>query len=426
VLEKNWRTKVDQAVDDQYCGTGKLTGPALERVGQLVDVITKGGNGAQEIRRLPDDCVETLVDEGFFRFTLPRELGGEDASTIETIKVLEAMAAIDASVAWNVMLGSEINAMAVGGMDKALAKEIYLDNPRVVMCGGGGPGSVPARAEKQPDGSYKVWGESTFISGCYNADWCFMPAPEVEPGQDVTTADPTTTRMRFMHKSQWEILDTWDVAGLRGSGSNTVRADGAIVPPEHADVDLVAFPAHYANPAFRIPVPLRLSYNKVAIALGVARGALDAFVDLAHNKVPMLSPSKLMDRPIAQIKVAEGEAKYRAARAYVMETMAAVEDELEGTDQQPGALVTQNARLACTYAANACMEVVDTIHNAAGTSASYIQNPLERKLRDAHGCATHRWVAHPLFQDLGSIILGNDATEEFLGTGGPGLGAKRL
>ncbi len=415
-----------QSSEEFTCGTGKLKGKALERVDQLEDVITKGGDGAQDIRRLPDDCVETLVDEGFFRFTLPRELNGEDATTIETIEVLEAMAAIDASVAWNVMLGSEINAMAAGGMEKSLAKEIFLDNPRVVMCGGGGPGSVPARAEKQSDGSFKVWGESTFISGCYNSDWCFMPAPDVEPGQDVTQADPTTTRMRFMHKSQWEILDTWDVAGLRGSGSNTVRADGAIVEPEHADVDLISLPALYENPVFRIPTPLRLSYNKVAIALGVAKGALNAFVDLAHNKVPMLSPSKLMDRPIAQIKIAEAEAKYRSARAFVMETMAAVQDELEGTDQSPGALVTQEARLACTYAANACMELVDSIHNAAGTSASYLANPLERKLRDAHGCATHRWVAHPLFQDLGSIILGNDASEEFLGTGGPGLRAKKL
>lgn len=420
---------MDQAIDNTEefcCGTGKLQGKALQRVGQMKDIIAAGGDGAQEIRRLPDDCVSALIDEGFFRFTLPRELGGEDATTIETIEVLEALSAIDASVGWNVMLGSEINAMAAGGMHKALAKEIYLGNPRVVMCGGGGPGSVPARAEKQSDGSFKVWGKSTFISGCYSSEWCFMPAPEVEPGQDVTQADPTTTRMRFMHRSQWEILDTWDVAGLRGSGSNTVKADGAIVRPEHADVDLVSFPAHYDNPVFRIPTPLRLSYNKVAIALGVARGALDAFVDLAHNKVPMLSPSKLMDRPIAQIRIAEGEGKYRAARAYVMEAMAEVEDELNAGAEAPGALTTQNARLACTYAANACMEVVDSIHNAAGTSASYMANPLERKLRDAHGCATHRWVAHPLFQDLGSIILGNEPTEEFAGTGGPGLGAKRL
>jgi alkylation response protein AidB-like acyl-CoA dehydrogenase len=176
---------------------------------------------------------------------------------------------------------------------------------------------------------------------------------------------------------------------------------------------------------FRIPIPLRLSYNKVAIALGIARGALDAFVDLAHNKVPMLSPSKLMDRPIAQIRVAECEAKYRAVRAYVMEAMAAVEDELERGAEMPSAMTTQNARLACVLATNMCMEVVDVLHNTAGTSASYMANPLERKLRDAHAAATHRWVSHSLYQDLGAIILGHEAGAEFAGTGGPGLGARR-
>ena len=104
--------------------------PPVARVAALADVIADGGDRAQQMRRLPDDTVAKLVDAGFFRFTLPRELGGEDASALETIEMLEAMAAIDASVAWNVMLGSEINAMAAGGMDPNLAKEVYLDNPR--------------------------------------------------------------------------------------------------------------------------------------------------------------------------------------------------------------------------------------------------------------------------------------------------------
>jgi len=401
-----------------------LEGTPLERVEKLRDVIAAGGDKAQEMRRLPSDCVDALIDEGLFRFAMPRELGGEDASTMETVEILEAITAIDASVGWNVMLGSEINAMAAGGMDKDLAKEIYLGNPRVIMCGGGGTGSVPATAVRTPDGGFKVTGESTFISGCWNSEWCFMPAPEVQEGQDITQADPTTTRMRFLHRSEWEILDTWDVAGLRGSGSHTVKAVNAKVRPEHANVDLVTIPPHYDNPVFRIPTPLRLSYNKVAIALGVARGALDAFVELANNKVPMLSPSKLKDRPIAQYRVAECEAKYRAARAYVMEAMEAVEDELKKGAEMPGAMTTQNARLACIFGANACMEVVDVIHNTAGTSASYMKNPLERKLRDAHGAASHRWVSHSLYPDLGSIILGNPAPEEFAGTGGPGLGAR--
>ena len=398
--------------------------PPLARVERLRAVIADGGDRAQQLRRLPEDTVAALVDAGLFRFTLPEALGGEDASTTETIQVIEAIASIDASVGWNVMLGSEINAMAAGGMDPDLAREIYLDDPAVIMCGGGGTGSIPAVAVRQPDGGYRVTGESTFMSGCWNARWCFMIAPEVEEGQGFADADLRTMRARFLHRSEWEIVETWDVAGIRGSGSDSIRADGGYVRPEHAGVDLVAFPAHYDNPVFRIPVPLRLSYNKVAIALGVAKGALEAFVDLAHNKVPMLSPSKLMDRPIAQIRVAECEAAYRAARAYVLEAMTAVEDELHGGAEQPSAMTTQNARLACVAATNMCMEAVDVLHNTAGTSAAYMANPLERKLRDAHGVASHRWVSHSLFQDLGAIILGHDPDPEFAGTGGPGLGSR--
>jgi len=286
----------------------------LARVESLRNVIVDGGDRAQEMRRLPDDCVDVLIDAGMFRFTLPPELGGENASSIQTIEVLEAISAIDASVGWNVMLGSEINAMAAGGMEQGLAKEIYLDDPRVIMCGGGGTGSIPATAVRQPDGGLLVTGEATFLSGCWNAEWALIPAPEVEEGQDFSHADFRTMQMRLMHRSEWEILDTWDVAGLRGSGSHTVKAERSRVRPEHADVDLFVVPPLYDNPVFRIPIPLRLSYNKVAIALGIARGALDAFVDLAHNKVPMLSPSKLQDRPIAQIRVGEFEGKFRAAR----------------------------------------------------------------------------------------------------------------
>ena len=72
-----------------------------------------------------------------------------------------------------------------------------------------------------------------------------------------------------------------------------------------------------------------------------------------------------------------------------------------------------------------CMEVVDVIHAASGTSASYMKNPLERKLRDAHGAASHRWVAHPLYETLGGILFGLEPDAEFAGTGGPVLGGKK-
>lgn len=401
-------------------------GTPLERVERLRGDIARAGDEAQQIRRLPDDARELLIDEGFFRFTLPAELGGEDASAVETIDVLAAISAIDASVGWNVMLGSEINAMAAGGMPRDLAREVYLDNPRVVMCGGGGPGTQPSYAIEQPDGSYKVWGETTFISGCHNSTWCFMGAPILDDGKPRLGANGApVVKMFFLHRSQWEIVDTWDTAALRGSGSHTVRAEGAVVEPKWLPVDLMLTPALYDNPVFRIPVPLRLSYNKVAIALGIAQGALDAFEAIANNKVPMMSASKLKDRPIAQYRMAEMTAKYRAARSLVLETMDAVEEELRGGAEMPSPDATFNARLACTYGAQACMEVVDVIHAACGTSAAEMHSPLERKLRDAHGAASHRWVASPLYETMGSVLFGNEADAEFSGKGGPVLGGKK-
>ena len=400
---------------DQHILTNRLA-----KVEALRNDILAAGDEAQKLRRLPDDIVNKLVDEGFFRFALPPEMGGENASSLDTIEILEAIAAIDASVSWNVMLGSEINAMAVGGMDPEIAKEVYLDNPRVIMCGGGGPGSQPPRAERAEDGGVRVWGQSTFISGCHNATWCFMGAPLMKgDAPELDDNGNPIFKMWFMHRDQWEILDTWDVAGLRGSGSHDVKADGAYVPAKHIAVDLFVTPAHYDNPVYRMPVPLRLSYNKVAVALGVAKGAIEAFSDLAQNKIPMMSTSTLAKRPIAQYRMGEAVAKYRAARAYVMQAMQDVEDELAAGAPTPGAETTINARLACTHGANACMEVVDLLHNTAGTSGMRTYSPLERKLRDAHGCATHRWVAHPLFQDLGSIFLGNEPDPEFTGAGGP-------
>ena len=97
--------------------------------------------------------------------------------------------------------------------------------------------------------------------------------------------------------------------------------------------------------------------------------------------------------------------------------MGEVTDELDAGRELPSATATQNARLACTHAANACMAAVDLMHNTAGTTALRMDSPLERKLRDARGCATHRWVAHPLYGEIGRIYLGHEPGVEFDGSG---------
>ena len=100
---------MDKLVRGSYSSGDIRNIPLLDRVNELKEDILTGGDEAQQIRRLPDETVKVLVEKGLFRFALPKELGGDDATICETIEVLEAIAAIDGSVAWNVMILSLIH-----------------------------------------------------------------------------------------------------------------------------------------------------------------------------------------------------------------------------------------------------------------------------------------------------------------------------
>lgn len=146
----------------------------LEWVVVLVDVIWVGGDEVQQLCRVFQVMIDALIDVGLFCFIILCQLGGEDVGVREIIEVFEVIVVIDVLVGWNVMFGFEINVMVVGVMDLVLVKEVYVDNFCVVMCGGGGLGFVFGRVVVQFDGGFKVWGQLTFISGCYNSTWCFM------------------------------------------------------------------------------------------------------------------------------------------------------------------------------------------------------------------------------------------------------------
>lgn len=383
-----------------------LVGTPVERVHKIKAEIAKGADEAQQLRHLPAWLARTMIDEGLYRFALPRELGGEDASVRETIEILEAVVAIDASVGWNIMIGSEINALVAGGCPPEQAKEIYLDDPDVIMCGGGGPGTQPSRALKEA-GGWRVFAQSTFMSGCHNAKWAIQTAPLFDGDQPILSeAGQPTMRSFLIPRGQFEILDTWDVASLRGSGSHDVRTNGAFISDRAAEVQLFQLPARHANPVFRIPTSTRLSYNKAAVATGIARGTIDALVELAKTKTPFLSATSLKDRPMAQYRLGEAEATLRAARAFLFEAMDAVCDSLKDGAQEPSWDTIKIARLACTHAAQSCLRVVDVIHNTSGTTGIRMDSPLERKLRDAHGAASHRWVGPQLYEEAGRVLFG--------------------
>jgi alkylation response protein AidB-like acyl-CoA dehydrogenase len=383
--------------------------PPLERIAAIRDQLSAAGDEAQQIRRLPEWANRVMVDAGLYRFAMPAELAGEDLRARQQIEILEAASAIDGSIGWLVQINSEINALVLRQMEPSWAHQIADDWDMLVCSGLGTPnGPFPGRKARREGDGWRLTYQGAFASGSYNATWNLVlnPAAEVI---DENTGEPANASW-MIPKGEFEVIDTWDMAGLRGSGSHDVRITDGYVPPEHClPMSALASTKFWENPTLRNPT--QVPYNKAGVALGIARGAIDCFIDLAMVKTPWMSGSMLKDMPDAWIRLGEMEATLQAARAFVMETQDKIEANLgplHGGREQPEWPLIRLGLLSATYAAQTSRHVVDIIHNTAGTTASRTGHPLERKLRDAHQAAAHGGVSWRHIGLLGKTFLGYD------------------
>ena len=388
--------------------------PVLERIANIREALAEGGDEAQQLRRLPDWVSKEMAKAGLYRFAMPTELGGEDLLARGQIEAIEASAAIDGSIGWCVQINSEINSLVLRQMAPAFAHEISDDWDLLVCSGLGTPnGEFPGRTAKREGDGWRTTYQGAFASGCYNATWNLVLNPAAET-VDEATGEPADASF-MVPRGEFEPVDTWDMAGLRGSGSHDVRIVDGYVPPKHVlPQNALASTEHWENPTLRNPS--QVPYNKAAVALGIARGAIDAFTELALTKTPWMSGSVLKDQPEAYIRLGEMEATLHAARAFVLETQADIEENLgplDGGRSIPEWPLLRLGLLASTHAAQASRHVVDVIHNTAGTTASRMEHPLERKLRDAHQAAAHGGVSWRHYGLMGKTWLGEGPPPQY-------------
>ena len=286
------------------------TAPALELLLGIKEALLQAADEAQEIRHIPAWASNEIADQGLYRFAIPQELGGEDLPARDQIEIVEAASAIDGSVGWCVHINSEINSLVLRRMSMDLVHD-YYDDWRVLTCGGVGPGLQHARA-KPVDGGWRLWCQGAFGSGCHNATWTL-----VHSGSDgVPQEDGSSSEKAFLiPRGDFEVVDTWDTAGLRGTGSHDVKVDGAFIPDRATlPKDLFSKCDTFASPTLRNP--MQAHYNKGAVALGIARGAINDLIDLAMVKTPWMSGTPLADMPELQYRIGEAEATVRAAKAF--------------------------------------------------------------------------------------------------------------
>ena len=371
----------------------------LDAVRALIPTIASRRDEIEQGRRLPPDLVDRLREVGCFRMLVPRRVGGAEAALADHMTMLRELARADGSVGWTVMIGSAAP-FILGMLPAATFDAIYAGGPDVVFAGAFNPTGRATPVE----GGFRVTGRWAFASGCQHADW-FVGHCVVDDGRILPV------RMMVLPAAEVEILDTWTVSGLCGTGSHDFAVDGTFVPDERTFS--VFEGGAVEGPLGRIP-ELAISSLEIAnVAIGIAEGALAEVTSLATAKVPMLADAALAANPLFRYQLGESDARLRAARALLdADVDSAWATALAARDFTPE--LRARLRATATWVTTAAADVVDTAYTAGGGSALYGSSPLQRHLRDAHAITQHFAVKQDTFMLVGAVLAGQDVDLSFL------------
>jgi alkylation response protein AidB-like acyl-CoA dehydrogenase len=373
----------------------------LESIRHLAPSIRTRSAEIDAGRRLPLDLLAQLTAVGCFRMFVPKSHGGLDVDFPTSMEIIETLAAANGSTGWVVMIGCE-TPMLLALLSRDHFDRLYASSPDVIIAGG----FAPRGTAELTDGGYRVSGRWAFASGCQHSQWLFGNCVVTEKGTPRASLIPGSpeTRAMMFAPSKAQILDTWLVNGLRGTGSHDIAVENIEVPA--ADTfDIFLGTPSVAGPALAEPL-LYAAMHIGAVALGIASRAVSEIVALANtNKRRLYASVSLADGPLFQYRVGHADASLRAARSLLHNQADAV-----WSSAMAGSSISIDSRSpvmgAITWAVQTCAAVVDSCYKAGGGTSPYDSSPLQRCMRDIQTLTQHAAVAESWLSTAGSTILG--------------------
>jgi len=353
----------------------------------------------EQQRRLTSDIAEQFASAGFFHMLVPEEFGGFEVHPKTFVQVLKLIASGDGSAGWNVMIGATTGLLAAS-LPENYASEIYGSGPGALTVGVTAP---LGRADKV-SGGYNVTGRWPFASGCQNAHWICGGSFIYENGNQATNEKGAPDIHLMMFKAgDIEIEDTWNVSGLRGTGSHHFNVKDQFVPEGRSVV--LGGRARIKKPLYQFPMLGLLALGVCSVSLGIGYRALSAFKDFAGTKKPTGSNRALVDRSLIQADVARSVADLKSAESFVY---AAIDEAWSNADagERLSTQTKANLRLAAVNATHKSVSAVDRLYQAGGGTSIYEDSPLQQCLRDIHVTTQHIMVASPVYEVVGRVELG--------------------
>jgi alkylation response protein AidB-like acyl-CoA dehydrogenase len=382
----------------------------VARAEALRPAVEAASNEIEDKRRLPPALLDKLHEARLFRLLLPRSSNGIETDPITFFNVIETIARGDASTAWCLSQAGGCS-MSAAYLDLPVANSIFGSDPRAVLAWGPGPRVKAVECE----GGYKVTGVWAFASGCRHATLLGAHCPLYNAdGSPKHDADGRQIERTFLVRpSDVEWTDIWNTVGLRGTASDQFALNDFFVRADHSITRDFEKECRETGPLYRMGAGTCYQMGFAGVACGIARGALDDFATFARSKVVRGGKHPIADNAVVQSGLAQAEVNLRSARAFVLQSMAAI-----WKDLQDGKTITVEQRItirmAATNAIHKGREAVDFAYNAAGASAIFESHPLERRFRDIHTVTQQLQGRLSHFETVGAWMLGVDTDLTFV------------
>jgi indole-3-acetate monooxygenase len=378
------------------------SGDQVAAVRALTPMIRNECADVDQKRQIRAVVIDALREAGVFRMLAPRPLGGAEIDPLSFLRVVDEVSYADGSAGWCTMIGG-CYATFGGMLPLHGAREIFGD-PTTISAGNFRPDKGSAR---EVEGGYRLSGCWELASGSTHATWYIAGAVVIRDGAPVMEPNGLP-RMRefFFPAADAEVIDTWESTGLRGTASHDYKVTDIFVPA-HRTLWFQEPPTQH-GPLYRMPPVAMFATFIAAVQLGIARHAIDSFVELALAKTPTMSQMVLADRATAQAALGRAKALHGSARAYLERALFTLWTRVEA-GHSPTLADRGDLWLAAAHAGHAAHATTDMLYTASGANAVYAASPLDRCLRDARTALQHICTQEVNFEVAGRLALGRDA-----------------
>jgi alkylation response protein AidB-like acyl-CoA dehydrogenase len=386
--------------------TGTASAPdsatLLARAAAMRPILERSAEKTDAHRRLADENIQALKEAGLCRLMVPARFGGYQTSIRTYVDVLAEVGRGCGSTSWVASLVNVCAWLAALFPERAQA-DIWAANPDAWVAGSLAPNghAVPV------DGGWRVTGRWPWASGSLHAQWaaCGIHMKN-ERGETVNFG------LSLMPMNELRIEDTWFMAGMKGTGSNTIVATDAFVPEHRFLPYPQAFAGTYRT-EFTDEVVYRVALVPVTVLilapsqLGVARAALDHALAKAPTRgITHTNFATQAESSGFQMQIAEAAMKIDTATLHVQRAA----DDLDRAAAERRLLdLTARARVRIdtALAAKYCREAVELLVAAHGTSSLADANRMQRLWRDVHTASHHaitEWQVN--LEVYGKALLG--------------------